>query len=248
MDLKSFNNSLLKKPKGQTVLYCFSPPVMVATVIIEVGLAVWTLFRYRRGMFAKVAVAILLLLAAFQVSEYQVCGGHNAQIWSRFGLIAITFLPVAGLYLIRFITKNKITSVIGAITALFFVLYYIFAPKNEIVAFCGGNYVIFAGPSALYQFFGAYYFGFLVLTIWHSVKAIYETKSTLFQRVLKWLVAGYLSFMLPLVAVYVFFAPARSAVASVMCGFALIFALILAFEIVPNFYKLEEAEKLKPKV
>jgi hypothetical protein len=84
------NLKVFKQQKNQTTLYCFSPPVMLATVIVETALALWTLFKYRKGSFGKIAVAILLLLAAFQISEYQVCGNHNAQIWSRFGLVAVT--------------------------------------------------------------------------------------------------------------------------------------------------------------
>ena len=87
------NNFFFPKQKNQTTLFCFSPPVMLATVIIESGLALWTLFRYRQHLFGKIAVAILLLLAAFQISEYQVCGNHDAETWARFGLVAITLLP-----------------------------------------------------------------------------------------------------------------------------------------------------------
>jgi hypothetical protein len=142
-----------------------------------------------------------------------------------------------------FITKQKHFLYLGSLIAGLFVLYFIFAPRNDVSSFCGGNYVIFTGPSALYEFFGAYYFGFLILSIWQSVTARHKTKSTLFQSILKWIVIGYLSFMLPLIIVYTIYAPARVAVASIMCGFAVIFAFILTFEIVPKFYKYELLNK-----
>ncbi|HVY67785.1 MAG TPA: hypothetical protein VHA30_02740 [Patescibacteria group bacterium] len=210
---------------------------MLATMIVETILALWTLLRYRQGLFGKVAAAILLLLAMFQASEYQVCGNHSAEIWSRLGLVAITLLPVLGLRLIHLITRQKHFVFLGALLAAAFVLYFIFAPRHDVSSFCGGNYIIFTGPGSLYEFFGAYYFGFLILSIWQALTAKRETPSRLLQSILRWVVAGYLSFMLPLGVVYAVYAPARVAVASIMCGFAVIFALILAFEIVPKFYR-----------
>lgn len=217
---------------------------MMATVIIESGLALWTLFRYRKHLFGKIAVIILLLLAAFQISEYQVCGNHNAETWSKFGLVAITLLPVFGLRLISLITKQKYFVVVGSIIAAILVLCFIFISKDTVSSFCGGNYVIFTGPSSLYEFFGAYYFVFLILSIWEALIAQRETSSKIFKSILRWVVIGYLSFILPLALVYIFYSPARVAVTSIMCGFAVIFAFILTFEIVPKFYEYERLNKI----
>jgi hypothetical protein len=219
---------------------------MIATVIIEVALAAWTLFRYRRGKFGRIAVAILLLLAAFQFSEYQVCGVNDGIFWSRFGLIAITLLPVLGFWLITFVTRKKHFLILGSVMATAFITYFIFAPKNAITSYCGGNYIIFGGPGALYELFGAYYFSFLILSMWEALYANHTTiRSKRFRSVLSWMVIGYFSFLLPLVIVYVILAPARAAVASIMCGFAVIFAFILAFEIVPKFYHYDGLAKKK---
>jgi sulfite exporter TauE/SafE len=106
-----------------------------------------------------------------------------------------------------------------------------------ISSFCGGNYVIFSGSRELFQFFSGYYFSFLVLGIWESLEALNVVRSKWLQRTLQWVVIGYLSFMLPMAIVYAIYAPARVAVASIMCGFALILAFILAFEIVPKYYR-----------
>jgi hypothetical protein len=249
MDFKNY--SLLgrlfpKKGKNETVLFCFSPPVMLATVVIELGLALWTLFRYRKELFGKIAVLILLLLAAFQISEYQVCGNHNAETWSRFGLVAITLLPVLGFRLISLITEKKRFVILGSIIATMFVLFFIFAPLDMVSSLCGGNYVIFTGPSSLYEFFGAYYFGFLILSIWQAMVSQRAAASKVYKGILRWMVIGYLSFILPVAVVYIIYAPARVAVASVMCGFAVIFAFILAFVIVPRFYQYEQLNKKNP--
>jgi hypothetical protein len=82
--------------------------------------------------------------------------------------------------------------------------------------------------------------------MWEALYAHHTTiRSKRFRSVLSWMVIGYFSFLLPLVIVYVILAPARAAVASIMCGFAVIFAFILAFEIVPKFYHYDALAKKK---
>ena len=157
--------------------------------------------------------------------------------WSRFGLVAATLLPVLGLYLISLISHKKHFLRFGYLAATAFVILIVRAPKDMISSFCGGNYVIFSGSQELFHFFSGYYFSFLVLGIWESLEALNETRNKWLKRTLQWLVIGYLSFMLPMGIVYAVYAPARLAIASIMCGFALILAFILAFEIAQKYYR-----------
>ena len=209
---------------------------MLATMIIECGLAAYTFFLYRKGLFAKVVVAVLLSLAVFQLSEYQICGNHHPLFWSRFGLVAVTLLPVLGLYLVSLVSHKKHFLRLGYVAAGAFVITILMAPRDMISSFCGGNYIIFSGSRELFKFFSGYYLGFLLLGIWESLEAMSATRSKWLQLTLKWLIVAYLSFMLPMAIVYAVYAPARVAVASIMCGFALIMAFILTFQIVPKYY------------
>lgn len=210
---------------------------MLATFVIESGLAAYVLFRHRKGLFARVAVGLLLLLALFQLSEYQICGNHNAIFWSRFGLVAITLLPILGLYLISLISHKKHFLRLGYGAAALSVLVILVAPADLIDPVCAGNYITFGGPEVVYRFYAAYYLGFLLIGIWESIEALGATKSKRIHRILRWLVIGYLSFMLPMGIVYAFYEPARMAVTSIMCGFALSLAFILTFRIVPEYYR-----------
>ena len=54
---------------------------------------------------------------------------------------------------------------------------------------------------------------------------------------MKWFIIGYLSFILPLTLVYILIPTSRVAVASIMCGFAVIFAFILTFKIAPIYHE-----------
>jgi len=225
-----------KEARRSQTFYCFSPPVMLATMLIEGGLAIYILFKYRKGRFAKVAALLLVLLGIFQLSEYQICGGQNPSFWSHFGLMAITLLPVAGLRLVSLVSKKRHYFFIGYGIAAALALVFLFVPQSVAGAYCGGNYIIFSGPAALYEFFGMYYFVFLIFGIWEALEVMRETTKKTVHRLLQWFIVGYLSFMLPMGIVYAFYAPARVAVTSIMCGFAVILAFIVAFLIVPKYY------------
>ncbi len=239
------NNLIPSKTKLPSItLCCFSPPVMFATMVIEIGLAAYTLLKYRRGLFAKVVGLALVLLGVFQFSEYQICGGIETMFWSRFGLVTITLLPIIGLQLVSLINKKRTFLWAGYIITGVFLLFFVFLPTSVTGAFCGGNYIVFSGPALLYQFYGLYYFIFLLFAILESLKTIQTSKNKMLDRLLRWCIIGYLSFMLPMGIAYTIYAPARTAVASIMCGFAVILAFILAFKIVPKYYEyIDEGNK-----
>jgi hypothetical protein len=214
---------------------------MLATFLIESGLAAYVWYRYPKGRFAKITTVILLALAVFQLSEHEICAGRHAVFWSRLGLAAITLLPVLGLYLISQISHKQHFLRLGYAAAGVSVVLILLAPRDAISPFCAGNYVTFGGPEVLFRFYAAYYWGFLVIGIWESYEALNASRSKRVQRMLRWMVIGYLSFMLPMGIVYAFYEPARFAVASIMCGFALALAFILALRVVPEYYKRSSA-------
>jgi hypothetical protein len=96
--------------------------------------------------------------------------------------------------------------------------------------------VIFNTSTDLYRLYGFYYWGFLLLGIWESLEKLASLKRNAASRnILQWLIVAYLSFMAPMGMVYIFSPISRNAVASIMCGFAVFLALILALKIVPEY-------------
>ena len=218
---------------------------MIATFAIEIALAAIVFIWYRATRFGKTAGVILLLLAAFQFAEYQICvspPGVASLLWSRLGFVAITLLPLAGLYLVSLLSRKPHFLKLGYVTAAGFVLYYLLVPKAITSAICGGNYVIFNTSTDLYRLYGFYYWGFLLLGIWESIEKIKSLqRRTATKNLLQWLIVAYLSFMAPMGMVYVFLPETRNAVASVMCGFALLLAFILALKVVPAYDRSHHA-------
>lgn len=233
-------NLFFNKRKNKKGFFCFSPEIMLLTFITEFFLAGYSFIKYRTTKFGRGVVVTLILLGGFQLSEFFICRGYYPVFWSRIGFFSITLLPVLGLYLVSLIRKSSVFIKIGYVLAAGFAMYYLFMPKSIEGAICGGNYVIFDGPRGLYIFYGFYYFGFLFLAIWEALEGMKEkAKNIIFKKILFWFIVGYLSFILPLSLVYIFIAGSRIAVASIMCGFAIIFAFILTFKIAPFYSKLD---------
>lgn len=230
----------MKSIRKKTIkLYCFSPEVMMVTFLVEFGLAVYTFIKYHTTKFGRAAMFTLIFLGLFQLSEFQICAGDMSLIWSRVGLFSITMLPILGIYMISLLDKKTWLLYLGYVLAIGFGLYFLLVPKPIEGAFCGGNYVIFSGPERLFKFYGYYYFGFLLFAIWESFQRIMaDPKHKLLRKILFWFIIGYMSFILPLTLIYVFIANSRVAVASIMCGFAVVYALILTFKITPLYHKI----------
>lgn len=225
---------------SKTKFYCFSPEVMLATFIIEALLAIYIYFRHKGTLFSQLAVVLIILLAGFQLAEYRICSEANPLLWVRTGFVIITLLPVLGLHLITLITNKLSYLKIGYIAMVIFIFIFALVPSAISKAYCGGNYIIFTGQENLMWTYGIYYFGFLFLGIWEGFEYLQKKKS----NALVWLIAGYISFILPMGLVYIVSPQARSAVPSVMCGFAIILAIILALKVVPEYNK-ENTQKLK---
>lgn len=214
-------------------LFCFTPEVMLATFLIETLLAVYVFVRYRMTNFGRITTAILLLLALFQLAEYQVCGGVQTLLWSRIGFVAITLLPILGLHLITLVTQRNNFLYFGYVASFLLIAIFVFSSYAITGAVCTGNYVIFTIHQELAWIYSTYYFGFLLLGLWEVSEKLTRGKDSL----LAWMLAGYLSFLLPMGIVYVLLPESIYAIPSILCGFAVIFAFILALRIASLYHK-----------
>ncbi len=230
--------------KRGTTLFCFSPPVMIATAIIELGFAVYSIWRYKRvkqPAFRTLAIFTLLFLALFQIAEYHICEGSALQnlFWTKFGLASITLLPALGLHLVETITKTKRLWWVGYVAALIYIGLFVFG--NTIVqgGVCAGNYVIiYTAPVA----FGTYYFVFLFLALgvgWSALRR-QSGMAPAERDALRWLMLGYFAFMAPMAAVYLLAPSTHPGGPSIMCGFAVMLALILGLKVLPIYYRTDK--------
>lgn len=212
---------------------------MVATCVIEVGLFIYTVIRYKSTVLTRLTAITLLLLALFQLCEFHVCrSGWIAGTWSRIGFMAITLLPPVGIHVIRNISGRgwrPVTWIAYASGAVFAgVLGFSKSAFNSHV--CAGNYAIFQLTPHLGGLYFAYYYSWLfigiVLSLYFSIKA-----RDLIREALVLQAVGFLIFVLPTGIVNDLSPKTISGIPSIMCGFAVLYALILVFAIVPRVLK-----------
>jgi hypothetical protein len=212
---------------------------MVATCIIEVALLVYTLVRYKLTPLSRLTAATLALLALFQLCEFHVCrSGWIAGTWSRIGFMAITLLPPVGLHIIRYMSGRgwrPLTWIAYASGAIFAGVFgFSSSAFNSHV--CAGNYAIFQLAPRLGGLYFAYYYLWLFvgigLSLYFSLKA-----RPLIREALVLQAVGFLIFVLPTGIVNDVSPKTISGIPSIMCGFAVLYALILVFGIVPRVLK-----------
>jgi len=227
----------LMKKSEETTFYCFSPPIMVATCIIETALFLYTFIRYRLTAINRVVSAVLLLLALFQLCEFHVCrsGGPSAATFSRVGFMAITMLPPLGIHLIGLITKrvSKYVVWLGYLTGAAFAITFGLGKGVFQSHACGGNYAIFQLEDPIGGLYFAYYYGWLIigilLSLYLSMKAAVRLKEALIFQIV-----GYLILLIPVGIVNDINPKTIAGIPSIMCGFAVLYACMLVFGIVPR--------------
>jgi len=208
---------------------CFSPPVMVATIIIELSLVGWVLVRYALGTSRRLIIAILVCLAAFQLAEFNVCSSALPDIiWSRIGYVFITLLPPLGLHLVMRLRRNRISVLLaGSYTAaIFFAGAFAFLPTALNRGVCAGNYVIFRLSEPLAIVYGYYYFGLVLLGLGLTLWPVHNADERR-REALHWTAVGYFAITVPTLIINFLLPMTHLGIPSIMCGFAVILAIIL---------------------
>jgi len=202
----------------------------------------YTLWRYKMDALTKLVVLCVFALAIFQISEYHVCTGYgiSAGNWSRLGYAAITALPPLGLHILHVLgAKPKRRLVIVSYLSMVGFIVYFLTYKSAFTGFqCTGNYVIFQigiNPALAY---GAYYYGWILTTMYLGGRWASQLRrrgARMYDRLrpIRALIVGYLVFLVPTALAYSVSPSARRGIPSIMCGFAILFALILTLYVLP---------------
>lgn len=226
--------------RKRTTLFCFSPPVMLATMLIEFGGAIYCFVRYRASRTVKLVIAVLIFLGIFQGAEFMICDGETLSWvpWARIGFAAITMLPPLGISLAMSIAGVRGKEAKWAQVAMYsvaagFIGYYLFWPSVFSAEVCAGNYVIFEAYRSQ-VLYGVYYYVLLLIGVVVSILWAGRAKDKDVRSALRWLAIGYGSFIIPTAVVNMIDRETLAAIPSIMCGFAVVLALILIFVIVPK--------------
>jgi hypothetical protein len=210
---------------------------MLATFTIEFFMLFYVLWRYKMTALSKLSVAFLACLGIFQLSEYMICGGLGMDHigWVQLGYSAITLLPPLGLHMTTVIAKRQkqVWPLLAAAyaTGAAYVGYFVIVGPSVITHQCAPNYAVFNLSGAGYLFYGTFYYGWLIVTI--ALAALYARLQPKQAVALRWQVASYAVFIVPTTIANLLDPATISAIPSIMCGFAVICALILVWRVIP---------------
>jgi len=212
---------------------------MVATFLIEIIGALYVLLRYRANVAARLSIGLLVCLGFFQLAEYMVCEGAfgiSSLDWARFGYVAITMLPPLGIHLGLTIAKrrNRVLLVAAYGSAVVFSVCFLLVEQGMQSQLCLGNYVLFKIAGALTIPYFIYYYGWLLVGLGLAVKYARRMQKHEARDALYGLAAGYAAFIAPTTVVNLIEPRTISGIPSIMCGFAVLFALTLLFWIAPR--------------
>lgn len=229
---------------------------MVATFCIEIALAAYTLWRYKMTHLARLFMLTLICLAGFQLSEYHVCTGYGSATipWSRAGFVLITALPALGIHIIHKLGGIKDRKLVYAAYATMaaFMITFLTYHAAFIGHQCTGNYVIFQLGPTVGGLYGLYYYAWLFIGIVLAgflANRLMEKGKSNHNKVLtlRAMIIGYLVFLVPVATAMMIKPETRRGIPSIMCGFAVIFALILTLYILPRSGELKDGSPAKRK-
>ena len=219
-----------------TTLFCFSPPVMLATFLIEVCFAVYIVWRYKMTTITRLITSVLVSLAIFQGAEYMICGamGIPGGTWSRLGYASITMLPPLGLHLMHQLAGKKASRLVAAgyASAVAFIIYFVFFTQAISGTTCYANYVVFDTARGSSLFYAAYYYGWMLTAIGLGVLWSRRIKPHRKPALIA-LIVGYLAFIVPTTTVNIIDPTTIAGIPSIMCGFAVILAFVLTMKVAP---------------
>lgn len=208
---------------------------MLLTFLFEFGAALYVLWRYKMETLTRLIMAMLLALGTFQLAEYMICGGlglHTTE-WSRLGYISITLLPAFGVHLLATIAGKKVPWLIYSAYAsmILFALYFALTPGVINDHECRPNYAVFSLDQMSTMLYAIYYYGWLVVTVILALLWSRKNKSALALRAMS---VGYLLFMVPTVTITLIHPSTTSGIPSIMCGFAVLLAIVFVTVVLPN--------------
>lgn len=214
-------------------LNCFTPAVSLATFIVEVAFALWTLLRFGKKQLGQVVALIMFLLGFYQLMEFLTCRIEYNPIYMRLGMAAILFLPPLGLSAATLITGRR-TAVEkqGYILAFFLALIILFNERVITSPICTGYYLEIHTYRGYGMAYGIFYWLFLLIPM-YILFADLVKKGVKNNEAVFWGLVAYLAMLTPLFIVHAVLPFTINGQASIMCGFAIFLATIIVTKVLP---------------
>lgn len=178
---------------------------------------------------------MIALLASYQAMEFLMCqAGLQDSVYPFLAFVIISFLPPLNLLLTLTLTKNNKLNknyFLIFIPAITFSVYYLFVIPKFAVTSCTVLYASYHYP--LGDLFGAFYYLPILISIVFLVKFLRQVEINKEKLIAKMLLFGSIFISFPvLIGFTLMFAgnySIISAMESILCKFAFVYALCLSF-------------------
>jgi hypothetical protein len=182
-----------------------------------------------------IAMLMIALLAAYQSMEFLMCQvGLQDSFYPYLAFVIISFLPPLNLILALTLTRNvnlTLKWVLIFIPAVAFSIYYLFVIPEFVVTSCTVLYASYHYP--LGDLFGAFYYLPVLISIILFARFIPKTDDKKKKIIAKVLLFGSLFISFPVLIGFTLMFSKNysiiSAMESIMCKFAFIYAVCLSF-------------------
>ena len=215
-----------------TTLSCFTPGVTLATFLVELLFVIGAVARYRLLPFGRLVTILLALLGTFQLAEYALCSGRDHEFWMLVAWIAITCMPAICLHLVALATGRWMASAYcwygGGLASIAILLR---TPQVVGAATCTGRFVALSATQAFGTMYAAYYMSGLLLSVGLLVTGL--ARRIGHRPLLVWILVGYCVFLVPMTVIALVVAVSWTSVPSIMCGFAVLYAIVLSVRVLP---------------
>jgi hypothetical protein len=196
--------------------------------ILELGILIYVIFKNRDHPYFKWIAATLTLLLTYQLAEFIICA-TEAEIAIRLSHVIITFLPPLGYHFAVKITKwPKKDYLIFYLAAIGFSIHFLFVEGAVIFLDCNFVFADYDTPGVP-MLFSIYYSGSMLYSIGFLMNNFRHEDTSGDRGMMKLLLFGYLSFILPMIITLVIDRAYETLVTSVMCKFAFPFAIMLGY-------------------
>ena len=182
----------------------------------------------------KLVIGIISLLFGYQFIEFLICFvGLQKQIFIYLAFLDISLLPPLGLYtVIKFSAKESQYSKLIFIPALFFIIYYPFVIEQFAVTKCTVLYASYHYP--LGELYGIFYYLPIIFSMIILNKKWGAETDPLQKTLARTFLFGYLFTFIPAMILAIAIPTFITAVDSLLCKLAFIFATFLMIFVLKN--------------
>jgi len=152
---------------------CYNPAVSLFTAIVEFALSGYMLLKYRLASTRYFFAAFLVVLGAYQFTEFMLCKTNSPELWAAVGFVVYTFLPALGLHGTIRCLGRKFNPLWLYVFPVFFVLFSLSYPSFILVSQCQTIFVTVRNSlfqigglqqTLLFALYSLYYAGFIFLS------------------------------------------------------------------------------------